>query len=193
MANRVFELTQAIAVNGGLVRPDPWNVGNYISQIAAAGTVTITGSETDGDTLTLTFTSSQLPASHGFSAGTYAISILTAGSEALSAIATAFKNAINNDPLLSSLGVSATSVGAVITINWIPGPLGNKATMAFTNSGTTETATIVQFNGDSGYVIPQQDAIIVVNRCPINLNYGQPVAVDYAQLTAMIDAGISLK
>lgn len=75
-------------------------------------TVTIGGSETDGDTLTLTFKAPGMPAQ--------AINVTTAGGEGLPAIATAFATAINANATLGGqgLGVSAVAVGAVITINW---------------------------------------------------------------------------
>ena len=186
MAFRTRNVNPPLAVNGGLTNPDPWNFSGLFSQTAATGTVTITGSETNGDLLTITFTSQQLPG------GTYAVTLTTSGSESLSAIATALKGVINADPRLSMLGVTATSVGAVITITWIAGPLGNFATMAFSNSGSTETATIVQFSGGAGYVTPQQDYTISNNGAVVKLFNGNEIEVDYAMLKTMIAAGLSI-
>jgi hypothetical protein len=185
---RTKELNPAIAVNGGIASPDPWNYGSLVSQVAATGSVLFTGTETDADVLHLTFTSSQLPA------GSYELSLTTSGSESLTAIATAFKNLINNDPLLSSLGITATSSSATVSITWIGGPLGNFATITFTKSGgATEGATVTQFSGGAGYVTPQQDYTMSFHGSVIKLFYGKPIEVDYLLLQAMINAGISIK
>ena len=143
---------QPIAVTSGLVIRDPLMAEALMSKVAAAGTVDFTGTETNGNILTLAFTSSQLPASNGYAAGTYGISLTTSGSESMTAIATAFKNLINADPLLSSLGVTATSSAAVLTINWAPGPLGNFATIALIVGGATPIVTFTNTPTAGDYV-----------------------------------------
>jgi len=184
MAFRVRDLNPAIAVNGGLASPDAWDFNQFASQVAATASITITGTETDADTLTVTFTSQQLPG------GSYAVQVTTADAESLSVIATAIENAINNDPLLKSLGITATSALAVVTVKWIAGPLGNFASIAFSANGGSEMATISSFSGGAGYVIPQQDYRFAYNGSIIVLKYRQPIQVDYQMLSAMLAAGI---
>ena len=182
-----YDLPLAVG-NGSLERRDPIQAEALMKQVAAAGTVTIGGTETDGDTLTLTFTDQQLPG------GSHAVHVVTAGSETLSQIATDFKNAINNDTLLAGLGYVATSLAAVLTVKPIPGPLGNFMTMAFTKSGgATETGTVVQPKGGSGYIVPQQDAEVVVNGSLLKLKYGEPRLLGYNTLKTILAAGVSVK
>lgn len=179
---------QSLAVKNGLANVAPENIDSYVTQVAASGTVTLTGTVTADDTLTLTLASQQLPA------GTYDVTVTAADLETLAELATALKDAINNDTLLSGLGLVATSVGAVLTVKWIKGPLGNFATIVFsTSEDATEIGTVVQPNGGSGYVKPKQDARVVYNKSVIVLRYEEPEIVDYNRLSAILAAGVSVE
>jgi hypothetical protein len=80
-------------------------------------TVTVGGSETDGDVLNLIFTNPLLPG------GAETVSVTTAGGETTTAIAAALAAAVNADAALAPLGFKATSAAAVVTITWpsLPG------------------------------------------------------------------------
>lgn len=175
------------AVDKGIARPAPWEISDFVTQAAASGSIEFTGTVTSADEITVTLKSQQLPDLEW-------VWSMALDSETLTQIATALKNAINADPLLDSLGISASSVGAVVTIAWAAGPLGNFATIEFeTGVAETETATIVQFSGGAGYVTPIRDFQMVHNGSIIKLEAGKAYQVDYLFLKAMIDAGVSVK
>ncbi|HEV3022999.1 MAG TPA: hypothetical protein VGX76_11040 [Pirellulales bacterium] len=87
-------------------QPDPLNT--Y--------TVTVGGSETDGDILNLIFTNPLLPG------GSETVSLTTSGGESTTGIATGLAAAVNADANLAALGFRATSAGAVVTITWPSAP-----------------------------------------------------------------------
>ena len=113
-------------------------------------TVTVGGSETDGDVLSLVFTNPLLPGNQQET-----VSVTTSGGESLANIATALAAAVNADAALAPLGFKAAAASAVVTIQWpsSPGfstttdeespPLGSATILTATKSGgATETLTI---------------------------------------------------
>lgn len=112
-------------------------------------TVTLGGSETDGDTLTLTFSNPLLPG------GSEAVAVTTSGGESLGSIATALAAGINTDANLAPLGFRAAAASDVVTITWpsLPGvapstfnsspPYASPTILTATkSSGASETLTI---------------------------------------------------
>jgi hypothetical protein len=81
-------------------------------------TVTVGGSETDGDTLNLIFANPLLPG------GSETVSLTTSGGESTTAIAAALAAAVNADANLAVLGFRATSATTVVTIQWPSLPAG---------------------------------------------------------------------
>lgn len=106
-------------------------------------TVTVGGSEHDGDTLNLIFTNPLLPA------GTKTVSYVTSGGQSINSIATALAAAVAADPDLSGLGFLAKAASAVVTIQWpsVPSagaPSGSDTILATSvvGGGATETLTV---------------------------------------------------
>lgn len=111
-------------------------------------TVTVGGSATQGDTLTLTFSNGNL------GGGSRAVAYAVGASPSLNGIAAALAAAISADPVLSPYGFIASAAGAVITITFPSVPPGsqtpsptqpppsNITTIAASAGGGTETFTI---------------------------------------------------
>jgi hypothetical protein len=112
-------------------------------------TVTVGGSETDGDMLNLIFTNPLLPN------GSETVTLTTSGGESTTAIAAALAAGVNADQNLAVLGFRATSAAAVVTILWpsLPGfainteegspPVGSTTILTTSKSGgATETLTV---------------------------------------------------
>jgi YD repeat-containing protein len=102
---------------------------------------TIGGTVTTGDTLTITVSDSTLP-----SPGQESVSYKVSAGDTLSKIASGLASAINADPNLQAISVSATTSGSVVVIN--SGSTGNTTYAASTNSGATETIVLtINVNG----------------------------------------------
>jgi hypothetical protein len=112
-------------------------------------TVTVGGSETDGDVLSLIFTNPLLPN------GSETVTLTTAGGESTTAIAAALAAGVDADANLAVLGFRATSAAAVVTIEWpsLPGfalnteegspPVGSTTILTTSKSGgASETLTV---------------------------------------------------
>lgn len=117
-------------------------------------TVTIAGTETDGDVVTLTIGNPNLPG------GQVAIPHTSAGSESITSIATALTAGINANAALNALGIRATNQAGVITLTYpsfaAPAGAGNPSTQyanpttvsgAATGSATETIAVVVGTNG----------------------------------------------
>lgn len=120
--------------------------GAYASQPNnGTQTVTIGGTVTTGDQLTITVYN------YGLTQAYETVSYTVASSDTLSTIATSLTSAINNDTNLQAINVTATSTAATISI----ASASSYATSysSSTNSGATETITLpisVTITGDSG-------------------------------------------
>ena len=113
---------------------------NVVENASIGGTIT------SGDTVTINVLDS------GLSGGKVAITYTVASGNTTTTIATGLKTAINANTSLSTLGVTATSVGAVVTIK-STSPNTTTYTSA-TNAGATETiATTTNFNTTQGMLL----------------------------------------
>ena len=101
----------------------------------AAETVGISGSKTTGDMLTLNFYDAAL------SGGKETVSYTVISTDTLTTIATAFKNAINADTNLQSIGLSATSSGTVVAIT--SNSTNITTYRASASTGATENITLL--------------------------------------------------
>lgn len=154
----------------------------------AHATVTIGGSATPADTLSITLTNPCVPGSP--ITKTYTVG----ASDTLQMIAEGLADLINDDPVLSSLGIEADVGGAsglVITINHA-GPVGNGTGLTVAKSGgATETivASAATLAGGSGPVIPTQNFTFAVGGTIEFYYYGVPKDVPYNTLQLMISSG----
>ncbi|HEY9714372.1 MAG TPA: hypothetical protein V6C72_12955, partial [Chroococcales cyanobacterium] len=97
-------------------------------------TATISGTATSGNTLTLTVHDS------GLSGGQKSVSYVVMSGDSLSDIATGLAAAVNADTDLQSIGVSASSAAAVVTLNSIS--INVTSYTESTSGGATETITL---------------------------------------------------
>lgn len=117
-------------------------------------TITVGGSETDGDIVTLNISNPNLPA------GVVNVSHTAAGGETVAQVAAALNTAINAQADLNALGIKSSVLSAVITLSYPsvaaqsgnsnpsqPG-IANPTTVAYTKGSNSETVTIaVTTNG----------------------------------------------
>ena len=119
--------TYARATSGGATETISLGItGNFVENAVIGGT------KTTGNTLTITVSAPAL--SGGHTAITYAV----LSSDTLTTIAAGLKTAINASSSLSTLGVTATSVGTVITIK----STSSNATTYSQSTSTNATETI---------------------------------------------------
>lgn len=145
------DLKEGVIVGGSETLQDKAGFLALYPRSIGSGTITVTGTITNLDTYTITFTSGL------FAGGSLSITAAVVTADTLTTLAAKVVNAINGNATLQGLGVYATSSGAVVTINW-PGPIGNQIIISVGSApGGTETATIVQITGGAGPVIPQKD------------------------------------
>lgn len=110
------------------------NLVNSIQGLNKLLYVTIGGTVTAGDTVTITAFNSGLPG------GKKAVSYTVSAGNTTTTIATALKNAINADTDFIANSITATSTGAVITIT--PGSANATTIRVDQNASATETVTV---------------------------------------------------
>lgn len=147
------------------------------------GTVTISGAVANGDVLTLTLTSKL------FASGSHAVTATAATSDTDAICAEKLANAVNADATLQALGVYATALAAVLTINW-PGPLGAFVTMALASTGS-EAGAVVQITGGSGPVIALTDTRFVIgDGSVITVRKNRRYSFDAYGLSQLVSGGM---
>jgi hypothetical protein len=105
--------------------------------------VTVAGTVTTNDVVTLTFTNANLPG------GSASVSHTSVGGDTVTTIAAALVAAINASAALQAVGIAATNLAGVITVTYpsvYPGPLDSPSSPPFSNattisSGVTGSAT----------------------------------------------------
>ncbi len=142
--NNLNELTNYAP--GGPIRFEGTTTNPIISAVAnVTKTVTVTGSVTTGDKLTVSVHDPAITAGKDI---TYTV----AGGNTTTDIATGLKNLVNADGTLSSLGITATSSSNVLTIT---STSANKTMYsASKNTGATETLTLNTSASDTGLISP---------------------------------------
>lgn len=165
--------------------PADFDVAN--PRVDAHATATIGGSETDGDTVTITVTHALLPT------GSISASVTTAGGQTLASIAEALASGLNDaaEGLLGQIWFDAAA--AVITAHWM-GPVGNAAVLSRTlSAGATETVTFSPSNGHlaggSGPIYPSSNFQYTYGGSILNFRYGIPFLADPGLITALINDG----
>lgn len=137
-------------------------------------TMTVGGTVTTSDVLTLTFANPNLPA------GTKAVAYTTIGGDTTTTIATALTAAINADTSLQRLGLLATSVGAVVTITYPNGYVGGQEGGSPSDPASQNT-TIVTASKNGG----ASETLTVAN-ASVGQNVGAAItAVGFTQLAIL--------
>lgn len=146
----------------------------YGTLAAASGTVTIGGSPTQGDVITLQVLpcSATIPAGKGIS-----LSITVGAGPTTTTVATALAAAINANPAFARI-IDATSAAAVVTLTAInPGLLGNSIAIVVSKVGTsTVTASGANLTGATGTLVtPLEDVVVTVGKSTLNLIALRPI------------------
>ncbi len=137
-------------------------LGQYVN---GTQTATVGGTATTGDQLTITVANTTLPG--GVESANYTV---PSGSPSTTTMASGVASAINGDTHLQTIGVTATSSGAVVTI-------AVNATTYTTTNGSTEILTVYpNINGAatvavSGLSPTTSDVVKITGaqyRCPID-------------------------
>jgi hypothetical protein len=149
----------------------------------ATGSVLVGGTETDGDTLTISLNGK-------------ATSIVTSGSETLASIATALAAAINANSAVNTNYHAVASTDTVnisaLTSGQYSNAMGNATVLTTSTSmGATETLTPTAFSGGAGLLWPQSDFQFSYNGQMFYFLKGRPLAEtnDYGLLLALSATG----
>lgn len=173
--------------NGSTI--DHENPATYLAnnpRTNATETVTLGGTTTTGDTVALTFTQAQLPS--GAVTVTYTV---ISGDTVIAEVAAGLASLINSSASLGAFEIYATTVDAVMTVNW-PGPVGNFCVMTKAVTGSaTETVTL----GNSGVFASGAGPIIVTDNFdfapngssqPSSYFHGNVYVLGYDVITQMV-------
>ncbi len=160
------------------------------------GTVTLTigGTITNLDTITLKFTNAIIPAIGSSPQGAYSMAAYTVvTADTVATVADGLEALINQDANLAAMGIYAvkagTSNGARLVIHQ-GGPVANFTTVSATiTGGATETATFGNSGvlaGGSGPIVPTETFHWSYNGTQQNFWYGKPQNVDSGFLASLI-------
>lgn len=177
---------KSVSISGSVGHQNPATFLANNPRVNATEVVTLGGTTTTGDTVALTFTNAILP--NGPETVTYTV---IAGDTVIADVAAGLASLINADANLQAFGVYATTVDAVMTINW-PGPVGNFCALT---SAVTGAATETVTKGNAGVFASGTGPIIATDNfefAPTNSSqpssyfYGQPYVLGYDVITQMV-------
>jgi hypothetical protein len=147
-------LNPCSAVGGGQIvdlAPSQFLAAN--PRVPGTLTLTLAGTITNGDAVTITFTGKSLPG------GAISVTATAAAGDTIETLAEKVAKAINDSAALQNFGVFADDALGVVTVSW-PGPLGASCTVTKSVSGSaTETVALSSssFAGGSGPILPYQN------------------------------------
>jgi RHS repeat-associated protein len=145
-------------------------------------TLVVGGTKTTGDVVTLTVRDAAL------SGGSVSVSHTVASSDTLTTIATALKTGVNGNSSLSTLGVTATSAGAVVSL---ASTSINATTYAqSTNSGATETLTLAP-NNNANLLVSVGGTVTAGDQLKMNV-YDPALSGGAATITYTVVSGDTL-
>lgn len=164
--------------NGGLITANQADILIKFPRVMASLTLTIGGTITNLDTITVNVNLGVLPG------GKIAKTISVTGSDTVTTMAQKVVQAFADDATFQAYGGVIYAAGAVVTVK-MPGLLGNEATLTRTLSGgATLTGTISNsgaFSGGSGPVIPHKT---------FSFSYAGNTLLFEAGKPAIVNAGI---
>lgn len=177
--------------DGGVDHQNPALYLQNNPRVDATGLVTIGGTVTTGDTVSLTITSGILPG--GFATVTYT----TVAGDTTTTIAEGLADLVNDSATLEDAGIRADLKGSGTPNAFIihqSGPIGNATTMTgAVSSGGTETITPVSpLTGGSGPVMCVNNFEWHSDGDTMYFLYGQPYVLDNILLTKMVTQGMPI-
>ena len=150
---------------------------NLLDNQGNVQTVTVGGSKTTGDTLSLTFTSA------GITGSPVVVPYIVLSGDTLTTIATAFKNAINANSALGAAGIAATSSGMVVTVT--SNDLDVIPVITDTSTGSpTETLTIASPSAVTGGTLTALYTGVLGNQIKLSILPGSSSSKVNVLLTA---------
>jgi len=173
---------------------------------------TVGGSATAGDALNVTLT---------IAGASYTSTYSVVSTDTVNSMASGIAGAINANPQLIALGISAAAANATVSISWPPGVGQIRISKSITGAGTetltttggpSETITIATqatetfaltpsngvFSGGAGPIIPVNNfdfstgAAIGGVGTLMSFFYGQPVTVDFVTLSALVNEAMPI-
>lgn len=183
-----------LAMSSGNGTLDAMSPAKYLAsnpRVNATLSITVGGSITNLDTVALRFTSPLFP---GGVYTTAPYTIVTA--DTTQTVAEALDDMIDNDIVLTSLGMSGElqGTGAALQVNLLAnGPVSNGVTVTAVKTGAG-TITLTFGNsgviaGGSGPIIPTSGFSFSYNGCTINFQYGKPVVIGSDLLAQLVAQG----
>lgn len=173
------------SANGILVSVSASDFLAKFPRVFASITLTIAGSITNADTITVNLNLGLIPG------GKITQTITVTGSDTVSSIAQKIAKAFTDDATFQAYGGTASSLLGVVTFK-MPGLLGNECTLTRTLSGgATLTGTISNsgaFSGGSGPVIPFKTFNLSAFGQTILFEAGKPANVNAGIVKALVAA-----
>lgn len=155
-------------------------------RVMATITLTVAGSITDGDIITVNLNLATL------TGGKIAKAIAIVGADTVSTVAAKIAKAFNQDADFQQAGGNAYTALGVVTFQW-PGMVGNVVTLTRTLSvSATVTGTISNsgaFSGGSGPIYPLEDFSVTYQNTFQQFRAGCPKNVTAGMVAAIIAAG----
>lgn len=170
-------------VNGNLTALTPSELLAKAARSMASLTITVGGSATENDELTVNIVSNLLPG------GKVTVTVVVDSNDSLTVLAQKLSKELADNATLQSFGVVAYSVDAVATVKW-PGLIGNTVTCTTSLSGGA-TATLTRsnsgsFSGGAGPVIPFSNFNFVFNGQVIQFEAGKPQEITQGLATSLV-------
>lgn len=170
-------------INGQLVALTPDELLTKAARSMASLTITVGGSATEDDELTVNINSNLLPG------GKVAVTVVVDADDTLIVLAQKISKELADNAVLQSSGVVAYSVDAVVTVKW-PGLIGNTVTCTTALSGGA-TATLTRsnsgnFTSGAGPVIPFSNFNFMFNGQVIQFEAGKPQEITQALANLLV-------
>lgn len=174
----------ALVSGSDLSNVSPYDFLASNPRAVSAGTITVGGTVTSGNTLTVEVSNGVF--------GSTSVEVTAGASDTVDTLAEKIAQALNDNATLQGVGAYADAAGAVVTLSW-PGPVGNLSTIAGTvSSGGTETLAVVQMSGGSGPIIPRANFSFSLNYDVTDYMAGIPVSLDNWTLSQMVTQGMPI-
>lgn len=175
-----------VLVNGMLQNLNPADFLSLFARVAASLTITVTGTITDADEVTVDINLGLLPG------GKVSKTIVVAAADTTTTLAQKIAKELADDATLRSYGAYAYALSNVVTVKW-PGALGNQVSCSVGLSvGATEVLTLSNsgdFSGGSGPIVPFKTFNIRHSMQTLQFEAGKPVNVGDDLLALLVQSG----
>lgn len=186
----LLNLNDSVIISGQNISLSPADYAAAFPRTNGTITLTLTGTVTNNDSVTVNFAANFLPGQ------LVSLNVAIANGDTLASIAQKLATAINENATLRNFGVTADSALAVVTVNW-PGPLASTVTVTITVGGAhSEAITLAPVSGvptgGSGYILPYQDFNYAFQGNVMQFRVNHPVVVDADLVAALVNDGMPI-